>query len=458
MSRHYEKTVRIALLGLELAALSLVFYLVWVEYYNPHIVWPFWRRGNYLLTIMYGVLLLMSVLRMKGQGLGEARLTEVVVSQCIALLLTTVIVYVPMSLLQYELLNPTPLALLMLGQWAIVVVWNYGANRIYYRLVRPRRVLLVTDGTRGRRIAAKLNRIPQRYRVQEEATVAEGKQTLLQRVRGYDAVLVSVENEAWCGWLSRLCFENDIEFLLVPTLADMLVNSAKEMHMVDTPLLGSTGHRLTVEARALKRMLDVTGALLLLVLCSPLFVAAAVAIKICDGGPVFFRQERLTRNGEVFKMLKFRSMREDAEMAGQRLATENDARITPVGRVLRKYRIDELPQFLNVLRGEMSLVGPRPECPAIAAEYEKELPEFAYRLKVKAGITGYAQVYGDYATEPVDKLLMDIMYIEKSSLMLDLNLVLLTLRTLFLTDKTKGAQQEDIRIHKDTQPDDSQVA
>ena len=166
------------------------------------------------------------------------------------------------------------------------------------------------------------------------------------------------------------------------------------------------------------------------------------AIKLCDGGPVFFRQERLTQDGRVFRIIKFRSMVVNAEKEGQRLASEHDDRITPVGKVIRRLRIDELPQFFNVLKGDMSLVGPRPECPSIAKEYEKWLPDFAYRLKVKAGITGYAQVYGNYATHPADKLMMDIMYIEKSYIVLDINLILLTARALFMTDKTKGKTEK----------------
>ena len=157
---------------------------------------------------------------------------------------------------------------------------------------------------------------------------------------------------------------------------------------------------------------------------------------------MFFRQERLTRDGRSFRLVKFRTMIVNAEKDGQRLAEEHDRRITRAGAVLRKTRLDELPQLWNVLRGDMSLVGPRPECPALAEEYEKTLPEFAYRLKVKAGITGMAQVYGDYATSPRDKLLMDIMYIEGYSFSLDLRLLLMTIRTLCLTEKTKGVARK----------------
>ena len=140
--------------------------------------------------------------------------------------------------------------------------------------------------------------------------------------------------------------------------------------------------------------------------------------------------------------MKFRSMITDAEKDGKaRLATENDDRITPVGKFIRATRIDELPQFFNILKGDMSLVGPRPERPEINKEYYEELPEFAYRLRVKAGLTGYAQVYGKYNTTSYDKLKLDLIYVERCSILLDIQLILLTLRVVFTKDATEGLEE-----------------
>lgn len=227
----------------------------------------------------------------------------------------------------------------------------------------------------------------------------------------------------------------------MPTITNVIINSSRSLHIIDSPLLTSKDHCLTLEERVIKRVMDLLIAAAALIITAPIMLLIALCIKLGDGGPVFFRQERLTRNGKLFKICKFRSMRVDAESGGQRLATADDARITPVGRVIRKLRLDELPQLFNVLSGSMSIVGPRPECPSIAADYEKKLPAFSYRLKVKAGITGYAQVFGNYDTTPEDKLLMDIMYIEQFSARRDLNLMLLTLRVLFMTDKAKGTTE-----------------
>ena len=168
-------------------------------------------------------------------------------------------------------------------------------------------------------------------------------------------------------------------------------------------------------------------------------IIVAIAIKIEDGGPVFYKQKRVTINGRIFEILKFRSMIKDAEKDGEsRPATDHDPRITKVGAVIRALRIDELPQILNILKGDMSIVGPRPERVEHMDQYGKDIPEFDFRLKVKGGLTGYAQIYGKYNTSPYDKLRLDMMYIENYSLMLDLKLVLTTLRILLKKESTEG--------------------
>lgn len=442
MKRSFEKTLRIALLLIGLVLASVVFYQVWVVYYNPYIRLPFYRRGNYMITLMYMAILTICVLVMKGQGIGRSRLAEVIISQCIALTMTAVVVYFPMSLLQYELLRPLPLLIMLPGQWLLVFIWNYLANFIYVKLVPPLKLLLVCDRGDGWRVADKLNKYPKGYSVNLSANVSEGKAVIWERLHACDGVLLDVHDDVWRSWVIRQCFKKDKLLFLVPTLTDVIVNCTKELHQIDTPLLCSREHRHTIEERAVKRAMDVVLSALALLLVSPLLLAIALAIKLDDGGPVLFRQERLTRDGKLFCILKFRSMVPDAERDGQRLAEEHDARVTRVGHMLRKTRLDELPQLFNVLWGDMSLVGPRPECPSIAARYEKQLPEFAYRLKVKAGITGYAQVYGDYATDPADKLMMDIMYIEQHDIVVDLNIMLLTIRALFMTDKTRGRKEQ----------------
>ena len=169
----------------------------------------------------------------------------------------------------------------------------------------------------------------------------------------------------------------------------------------------------------------------------------AIAIKLYDGGPVFFKQARCTIGGKVFYIHKFRSMIVDAEKYGAIPATDKDPRITKVGNVIRATRIDELPQILNILKGEMSIVGPRPERVEHVEKYSKEVPEFSYRLKVKGGLPGYAQIYGKYNTSAYDKLRLDLMYIENYSLLLDIKLILMTLQIMLRKESTEGFKQEE---------------
>ena len=175
-------------------------------------------------------------------------------------------------------------------------------------------------------------------------------------------------------------------------------------------------------------------------------LVTAIAIKVGDGGPVMYTQERLTKDRKVFKMHKFRSMRVDAEKDGiARLSSgDQDDRVTPVGRFIRKVRIDELPQLFDVLAGNLTLVGPRPERPEIAAQYEKTIPEFAFRLQAKAGITGYAQVYGKYNTSPYDKLQMDLMYIANPSIVQDIEIIFATIKIIFLPESTEGVDKDSL--------------
>ena len=215
--------------------------------------------------------------------------------------------------------------------------------------------------------------------------------------------------------------------------------------MFDTPLFLCRNSGLSLDQQVAKRALDLICGVLAFIVASPFMLITAAAIKLYDGGPVLFKQKRLTIGGKEFNVYKFRSMVVDAEKDGvARLATQHDDRITPVGRIIRKIRFDELPQILNILKGDMSIVGPRPERPEIAEEYKKDMPEFDYRLKVKAGLTGYAQILGKYNTLPYDKLKLDLIYIENYSLLLDLKLILMTIKILFIPESTEGLADGEI--------------
>ena len=174
----------------------------------------------------------------------------------------------------------------------------------------------------------------------------------------------------------------------------------------------------------------------------------ALCIKMQDGGTVIYKQKRLTKDGKEFDIYKFRSMRMDSEQSGARLAQKGDRRVTPIGTIIRNLHFDELPQLFNILKGDMSLVGPRPERPEIAEQYKKQVPEFEFRLKVKAGLTGYAQVYGKYNTTPEDKLKLDLFYIEHYTIWMDMKLLLLTFKILFQKENTEGIENGQVTAVK----------
>ena len=218
----------------------------------------------------------------------------------------------------------------------------------------------------------------------------------------------------------------------------------------DSPVFFCNHFGMEISKRAVKRCFDLVFSVLFLVILSPLFLIIAICIKCEDGGSVIYRQVRCTGDMKKFEIYKFRSMITDAEKnRGPQLATKHDKRLTRVGRFLRNTKLDELPQLVNILKGDMSFVGPRPERPEFIAKAVEDIPEFVLRTKVKAGLTGYAQVYGKYNTSPYDKLKLDLTYIENYSVWLDIKLMLLTLKVLFWPDSTEGVETEQITALKE---------
>ena len=259
-------------------------------------------------------------------------------------------------------------------------------------------------------------------------------------LRNMDSVFLCGVHSHDRNIILKYCVFNNINVYMIPRIGDVIMSGAKRTHMFHLPILRVGRYNPPIEFVILKRLFDIVSSALVIMVTSPIMIGVAIAIKAYDGGPVFYKQTRLTKDGKKFKILKFRSMRTDAEKDGvARLSTgENDDRITPVGHFIRACRLDELPQLFNILGGSMSVVGPRPERPEIAAQYEEEMPEFALRLQAKAGLTGYAQVFGKYNTIPYDKLQMDLMYIANPSLLEDLRIIFATIQVLFQKESTEG--------------------
>ncbi|WP_040211944.1 sugar transferase [Clostridium polynesiense] len=239
------------------------------------------------------------------------------------------------------------------------------------------------------------------------------------------------------------CISLDKPVYIIPDMYDIALLNSRLSKIDDVPLLKVPRIGLTIEERLFKRILDIIVSIVCIVLFSPIMVIFAAIIKFTDGGEIFYKQERLTVDNKVFNVLKFRTMVMNAEnLTGPVLADEEDPRITKVGKIMRSTRIDELPQFFNILKGDMSVVGPRPERPFFVEKFNKEIEEYKYRTVVKAGLTGLAQVLGKYNTHAKDKLKYDLIYIKNYSIFLDIKIILQTIKIMFIKESSQGLTKD----------------
>ena len=281
-----------------------------------------------------------------------------------------------------------------------------------------------------------------KYNIKKLISTSEGYEAICNEIRNFDAVILNDLPPQIRNDLLKFCFEQGIRTYVAPKISDIMIRGGKVVNLFDTPLLCISMNGMTLAQKICKRALDILLSSLALLITSPILLIVALAIKLEDGGPVFYRQKRLTVNDKEFEILKLRSMIPNAEKLTGAVwsAGESDPRITKVGRFVRATRLDELPQLINILKGDMSVVGPRPERRVFVDQFCKEMPEFAYRTRVKGGLTGYAQVYGKYNTTPYDKLRFDLMYIENYSLLMDIKLIILTVKIIFLKESTEGVE------------------
>ena len=380
------------------------------------------------------------------------RISEIVYSQALASVISDFLLYVVICLLSKRLVNPLPLFGALVVQVLLSGLWAYYAHRWYFSKFPAKRTAVIYDVREGLERLVEEYGLEKKFKIQIAMNVQQAlaNKELLNRM---ETVFLSGIHSHDRNILLKYCVEKDINVYVIPRIGDVLMSGAQSMHMFHLPMLQVGRYHPSPVYLFLKRGFDILASGIATVILSPVFAATAIAIKRYDGGPVFYKQQRLTKDGKIFEVLKFRSMRVDAEKDGvARLSTgDKDDRITPVGRFIRKVRIDELPQLLNILKGDMTICGPRPERPEIAAQYEEELPEFRLRLQAKAGLTGYAQVYGKYNTTPYDKLVMDLMYIAHPSFWQDLQIMFATVKILFMRESTEGVAAGQTTAAKDVE-------
>lgn len=433
------------------AVVAIVFFVttaflcVWKEYYNDEIVFPFYGKGHLVMCLIYALIFFLFLHVYDGMKYGYFKSGNIILSQCLALVCTNAMIYLQISLLSARLIEVLPIIVLSLVEIAISIFWTNVVHLLFKNLFPPREMLLLYEDYSVDDILRKMQLRQDRYVVAETFSVQVEWNKLQEKIKEYDAVLIYDVHATTRNKILKYCYSNSIRVYTTPKLSDIILSSAESMHLFDTPLLLSRNSGLSFEQKLFKRITDIVISGIALLLTWPLMLLVAIAIKLYDGGPVFFTQERCTIYGRVFKIHKFRSMIVNAEEVGISVpASEKDPRITPVGKWLRKTRLDELPQMLDILCGNMSVVGPRPERVEHVKKYSQEIPEFEYRLKVKGGLTGYAQIYGKYNTTAYDKLKLDLMYIQKYSIVLDFRLILMTFKVMFMNESTEGFSEEQI--------------
>ena len=403
----------------------------------------FWRRGNWLIAGEYLALSLVLHRLYGGLKVGIYKYWTLVYSHMISIVGVNAFSYVQVVLFDKKMHNPAALLALTAADFVLVLIWALAFKKLYAVLFPKRKLLLVYGRTPMFHLVNRIDTRDDKYEIAETVSIDMGLERIIKQAEDYDGVIIGDIPARARNQLMKLCYAKNIRSYTVPKISDILLRTSVELNIFDSPLyLSRNDGGLAWDQAVVKRIEDLVVAGLMLLVTSPFFLIIAFLIWNTDKGPVFYTQERLTLDGKVFRIYKFRTMIVDAEKkSGPVKAGEKDPRILPVGRFLRATRMDELPQLLNIIKGDMSLVGPRPERPELARIITKNIPEFEYRLKVKAGLTGYAQVHGRYCTTSYDKLKLDLTYIRNYSIWLDLKLIFMTPKVLLMKESTDGFEE-----------------
>lgn len=401
-------------------------------------------RYNYFMVIGFSVVLFFFSRTYNAYLLGYSRIRELVFAEFLSQFFSTVIIYLAVSLGWAQWKAPWIFVPMLLLMAIIDMLWAFYANRFYFIFYPSKKTILIYRNKLDKRRFGSIKGKPSErlYVITDELMYDGNFKDLRDKLKGYDAIFVAGVNSRCRNGILKYCKEESVPGFFLPHVGDVLMQESIHIQSFDSPVLFVTRTVMNPEYRIVKRIFDFCLSLFGIIILSPVMAITALAIKLYDGGPVIYKQVRLTRDGKQFKIWKFRSMRVDAEKDGvARLSTgDKDDRITPVGKIVRKCRLDELPQLFNILMGDMSIVGPRPERPEIAERYYNKIPDFKLRLQVKAGLTGYAQIYGKYNTDPYEKLEFDLLYINNMSVLTDLKLIFATFSILFSSESTAGVE------------------
>lgn len=446
--KKFEATIWVTI-KLILYLLLLAIFMIVLSEENPALSRLSRTMGITITTfIIVGVLFLLIY---GGYDVGRRKSKPIIYSLVLATLFTDIVVYLQLmimntitpSIYAFRLSSIGALLLVYVLQVIVIIVFTYGGNAVFFKFHDPESCCIITSSQESLDcIVRAVLRFRKQYKIDYVVDYRDDK--VLETISKADTVFIYDIPVVERSRIVRFCYKNRINIYINPEIEDIVEMNAKYYLLDDISILNANVKSWTMEQRIAKKLLDMCLAIVLGILTLPIWMICAIAIKAYDGGPVFFKQKRATIHGRVFELYKFRTMRENVE---NRSVTDHDDRITKPGEIMRKTRIDELPQLINILKGDMSFVGPRPEMLENVEAYEEQLPEFRYRLRVKAGLTGYAQISGKYNTTPKDKLIMDLMYIEQFSILKDIQLIFQTFIVLLKSDSTE-AFKEGQAVHQ----------
>lgn len=420
---------------------------IWLSYYNFYAFRTHRLAGGIMSLLVYYIIYSWLAGIYRADKIAQYSIGETVFSQLLAFGIADLICYVECCFIARRYVSILPGLITVIIQFLGTCLWAVIAKRIYIaRITRQDTVVVYGDES----VKGFLAKIGEKqwtiFNIHMAVAAEEGMDKIKKAIDASETVIFHQLDYGMREELIYYCINQQKVFYVAPTITDIVASGFENRHVIDSPLMKYDGSHESLAMALVKRCIDIIVAIFGLVISLPITLLTMLAIKLEDGGPVFFKQERYTKNWKKFNILKFRSMTVNAEENGALLCGANDSRITKVGAVIRRFRIDEIPQLVNVLKGDMSLVGPRPERVENVEKYTEKLPQFAYRLQVKSGLTGYAQLYGKYNTSAYDKLRLDLIYIENRSLALDFKLIMLTIKILFIPESTEGFSDEAVKL------------
>lgn len=438
-SENFKGLVKLALVLVLILILATLFFDTWVNNYNQLLRFPYVLKGNIFVTLVYMLLLYIFMIVFDCTNISLNRISTLIISEILSVISCNIFVYmvviIPAAALGF--LPILPIIILTVKDIIVILLWSIIVYELSKKFFRNTKLLLISNDKNIDAIINKFSNRKDLYVVEKAVTFNDNLDEVLKLCENYDNVLMGDLKSEDRNDIIKYCFNNSKNVYVIPKISDILIKYSDDVFVLDSPMYYSSNFSLPFESRFFKRLLDIVLSLFVVIVFLPLWLMVSLLIKIEDGGPIFYIQKRVTMNLKEFNIIKFRSMK--CSNSNEVLPTINDdERITKVGKIIRNLHIDEIPQFINVLVGDMSVVGPRPERIEHVRLYSKEIPEFTYRYKVKAGITGLAQIYGKYNTTAMNKLKLDLIYIKKYTPMFDLELMFKTLKVIFMKENTEG--------------------